>query len=307
MAPDDELRQTLRDAATAPSGHLDVQDVRRRARRVVRNRQIATAAAVLALLVPAGLLSTFALRPVVDVDLAQGPAAGGGPVATAPTPTPSVSTPAQPSAPRAPGPQAPRPGGGLALPQATATGTPTGTPSPSGTAAPTPRSTEGRESYATIEIQDPGERRPDLPGDARHPAVVLSLTVERTEVTQGAKWQGWLEVRNTGDEPIDLGDADCWGLWGLYQDGAWVGGQAGTTCGDTKHPGRTLKPASSWRVPFQFDTVAGDERGKGQTSLPPGEYQAAAGVRVSTRAHPWSGVWYAPSVRVTVTAPSDGG
>lgn len=288
-APPPGFDEMLRRAAAAPAGPLDVGDLDRRVRRIRRNRRIGTVAAVLVMAAPASLAGRAFLVPETSVDFASGGGRAIAPatdepserstVASTPTPTPTVT------------PTAPSVGGGVAVP-----GT---SPSPAPSASPSgPRG----QSSATVVISDPPgspERRPDLPGDARHPDVMLTLVLDRVDVAQGERWKGWLEARNIGDEPITLSGADCWALWGLYRDGAWVGGQAGTVCGDT-HPMRKLAPGSSVRVPLDFDTVAGDDRDKGLRHLEPGEYQAAAALRVQTRDHGHSGVWYAETLTVTV-------
>lgn len=278
------LRGTLEQAAARPQGTLDTGDIARRARRIRRNQRLTTAAVVVAFLVPATLAGSSFLTPETAIDFA----AGGGKFvqtpALSPTPSPTPTSTPTPSVPQAPGVVSEGPG--LAQPSA----------------APSPK--PQKSSSATVVISDPPgapERRPDLSGDPRHPDIVLTLLVERTDVRQGQRWSGWLEARNTGNDAVALGDAPCWALWGLYRDGKWVGGQSDSTC-DTEHARATLKPGETVRVPLAFDTVAGDVRGDKQAQLEPGRYQAAAALRVRTDRHDYAGVWYAPTVTMTVRA-----
>ena len=297
--PGPGFEELLRRAAARPAEPFDPADVSRRVRRIKRNRRIGSAAFALVLLAPLTLAGRAFLVPETTVDFAS----GGGRAVTTTDPRPSDrSTPAStPSAPPStrPEPQAPPLGAASPAPGVS----PSASPRPKASATPT------RQSSATVVISDaPGspERRPDLPGDRRHPDVLLTLTLERTQVRQGEHWSGWLEARNTGDEPLALGDADCWALWGLYADGKWVGGQRDSVCGDT-HPRTTLAPDAMLRVPLAFDTVAGEDRDKGMRQLAAGKYTAAAALRVQTPEHGYSGVWYAPTVTVTVSEPSPQG
>lgn len=315
MAPDPDLAELLRRAAVEPGEPFDRADVARRARRLRRNRRLAGAATTVAAAAPLLLIGQLLVPPDVHVRFGSGSLVTIERVATVsptptPTPTPSEVPGAIATTPADDGEATSRAEDARATPVPGA---------PAGSASPTPT----QSSHATVVIKDPPgtpEQRPDLPGDRRHPDVVLSLVLERTEADQGESWQGWLEARNTGDEPVELGDARCWATWGLYRDDVWVGGQAGSTC-DESHPGATLEPGGSLRLPLAFDTVAGDDRadradpgggdpaggapGSGDPAaqdeaLEPGRYAAAAGLRVHTDAHDFPGVWYAPSVEVRI-------
>lgn len=299
--PPPGFEELLRRAAVEPDGPLDVADVGRRVRRIRRNRRLGSAALALALLAPASIAGRAFLIPETSVGFLS-PGGGRG-VVTTPTDEPSdrstvASTPtAQPSV----RPEPVTPGAGLTTP------VPGSSPSPSASPGVRTSESEDRQSSATVVISDPPgapERRPDLPGDQRHPRIILTLVLDKAEVRQGEQWSGWLEARNTGDEPVALGDADCWALWGLYAEDAWVGGQRGSVCGQ-EHPKPTLAPGATVRVPLTFDTVAGDKRGKDQAQLEAGRYTAAAGLRVATPDHEHNGVWYATAT-VTVAERSAG-
>jgi len=286
VAPEPRLHDLLHRAAGAPAAPLDLADLGRRARRIRRNRRLGTAATVLALVAPVAVAGRVLTVPETNVGFLS----GGG--ARSATPQPDGAE-YRPSPAPAPTPQA-----GLAMPPSP--GAPAGAPV-AGT--PTPRRTDGRESYATVTIQDPPgapERRPDLPGDSRHPDVVLSLVLDRTTAGPDDVIDAWLDVRNTGEEPIALGSPRCWALWGLYQGGTWRGGQPDSTCGD-RAPTHVLEPGQRWSISVRLDARTTGADGRRGAALAPGTYQAAAGLRVETREHEWSGVWYAPPVDVTVT------
>lgn len=290
MAPEPQLHDLLHRAAGTPVAPLDLADLGRRARRIRRNRRLGTAATVLALMAPVAVAGRVLTVPETSVGFLS-----GGPGTATPRPEGAEYRP-PPAAERtpqagvvvAPSPAA-KPGTG---PVGGAIGTPTPT-----------RTGDGRESYATVTIQDPPgapERRPDLPGDPRHPDVVLSLVLDRTSAGPDDVIDAWLDVRNTGDEPIELGRPRCWALWGLYQEGTWRGGQPDSTCGD-RAPTHVIEPGQRWSISVRLDTRTAGADGRRGPALAPGTYQAAAGLRVETREHEWSGVWYAPPVDVTVT------
>lgn len=147
--------------------------------------------------------------------------------------------------------------------------------------------------------------RAPLPGDPAPSGITLRLELDQERVRQGEQWWGVLTVTNGSDHAIELGPWECWEVWGLYQDGLHRGGQAALGCLEEPVAGEWwLDPGQShsWEVPF--DTIFEDAEGQRYEHqvLAPGVYAAAAGLQVRSAHHRYSGTWYAPPVRVVVTA-----
>lgn len=80
------LREGLATAAVTATGPLDVDDLRNRARRIHRRRQVAGVVAAAALLLPLTTAAIVLVRPPASVELAVGDSATAGPG----TPTPEM-------------------------------------------------------------------------------------------------------------------------------------------------------------------------------------------------------------------------
>jgi len=114
-------------------------------------------------------------------------------------------------------------------------------------------------------------------------------------VAQGASIAATLHAQNCTSSTIDVTHPTtcATGGAGLYQNGAYAGGQAPTFCGQTVMPD-TIAAGTSKTWTLTIDTF-GEPNSSGQRQpVDAGTYQAEAGISVR------AGVWFAPAVTITV-------
>ena len=171
----------------------------------------------------------------------------------------------------------------------TATGQPNRSTTTSGKAATSTTTTTAAAGPATTTTTTSAAAPAAVyPKDAGTPdrRVRLTLTLERTEIPT----KGVFTVENTSGEEVAVERGGCDFVWGLYRNGAFVGGHEPMACPAYLRYDR-LKPGETRRYEMTFDGL--DDR-EPRKPLAPGTYDAFAGWDVT------GGHWYAQPVTVTV-------
>jgi hypothetical protein len=188
--------------------------------------------------------------------------------------------------------------GTTAPPEMTSAPTTMTTVSPT-TRAPSTRTTVATSRAAPATTSSTNAVPPDddishqdhaIPPDA---AIRLSFALSTTHVRSGQTLSGQLVIENRGDADFQY-DKGCDPFNGLYRDGRHVGGQAAWTCGDGVT--ETVASGKSVTLDFIFDTASDPNHSDGtRAPLPPGVYQAAAGLHRGAGA-----LWFGPYVNITI-------
>jgi hypothetical protein len=115
------------------------------------------------------------------------------------------------------------------------------------------------------------------------------VTLSRTTVRQGQTVDGVLIAENRSRDRVDITHPylRCPIVYGLARGGEFVGGRPIYYCA-TALEGDSLAPGEVRRWTFTLDTLTNTEE---RSPLPPGSYDAAAGLDVVEK-----GVWYAPQL-----------
>jgi len=110
----------------------------------------------------------------------------------------------------------------------------------------------------------------------------------------GAHFTGTLAAKNCTSDKVDITHpSGCQTVEGIFKDGGEVGGEAPVVCtqviaGDSIAPGQTRR----WTI--TLDSKAEPNAQADRPDLPPGAYDAVAGISTT------HGVWYAKPVTVTI-------